>query len=78
KALAIDPTRADAYYWKGVNLLAKATTKDNKMIAPEGTSEALNKYLQLQPDGKYASAAKELLASIGAPVQTQFKKTKSK
>ena len=78
KALAVDPTRADAYYWKGVNLLAKATTKDNKMVAPQGTAEALNKYLELQPDGKYSSAAKELLATIGAPVQTQFKKTKSK
>jgi tetratricopeptide (TPR) repeat protein len=78
KALAVDPNRADAYYWKAVALLGKATTKDNKMIAPQGTAESLNKYLELQPDGKYASAAKELLASIGAPVQTQFKKTKSK
>jgi tetratricopeptide (TPR) repeat protein len=78
KALAVDPSRADAYYWKGVNLLAKATTKDNKMVAPEGTAEALNKYLELQPDGKYSSAAKELLASIGATVQTQYKKGKAK
>jgi tetratricopeptide (TPR) repeat protein len=76
KALAIDPNRADAYYWKGVNLLAKATLKDNKMVAPPGTADALNKYLELQPQGQYAQPAKELLASIGESIQTEFKKKK--
>ena len=54
KAIQLDPKRADAYYWKGVDLIGKATTKDNKMIAPAGTAEAFNKYLELQPNGKYA------------------------
>lgn len=73
KAIAADPTRADAYYWKGVNLLGKATVdKSGKMIAPEGTAETLNKYLELAPEGPYAPATKELLASIGASVQTSF------
>ena len=73
KAIALDPTRADAYYQKGVNLLAKATLdKDNKMVPAPGTAEALNKYLELAPDGKYAQSARELLASIGASVQTTF------
>jgi tetratricopeptide (TPR) repeat protein len=79
KALASDPAKAEAYYWKGVNLLAKATIgKDNKMVAPPGTAENLNKYLELQPQGQYAQAAKELLASMGAEIDTTYKKRKSK
>jgi tetratricopeptide (TPR) repeat protein len=73
KAIAADPTRPDPYYQKGINLLAKATvSKDGKMTAAPGTTEALNKYLELAPDGKFAQAAKDLLASLGAPVQTSF------
>ncbi|MGE5113210.1 MAG: tetratricopeptide repeat protein, partial [Acidobacteriaceae bacterium] len=79
KCIAADPSKADAYYWKGVNLVAKATLdKDGKMTAPEGTSEALNKYLELKPDGPYAQGAKDLLASIGAKVETSFGKGKEK
>ncbi len=76
KAIAADPTRAEAYYWKGVNLLGKATTKDGKMTAPDGTAEALNKYLELKPDGQFADAAKQMLAMIGAPVETHYGKNK--
>jgi tetratricopeptide (TPR) repeat protein len=77
KAIQADPTKAAAYYWKGVNLLGKATTKGDKMVAPEGTAQAFNKYLELEPTGQYADAAKQLLASIGAPVQTTFGKQKA-
>jgi tetratricopeptide (TPR) repeat protein len=79
KAIAADPTRADSYYQKGVNLLSKATLdKDNKMIPAPGTADALNKYLELAPQGQYAQAAKDLLASIGASVQTTFGSQKKK
>jgi len=78
KAIQLDPTRADAYYWKGIDLIGKATMKDNKMVAPPGTAEAFNKYLELQPTGKYADAAKQMLASIGASVETSYGKSKSK
>ena len=76
KALQVDPTRADAYYWKGVDLMGKATTKGDKMVAPEGTAEAFNKYLELAPAGKYADPAKQMLATIGAPVETTYGKSK--
>jgi len=76
KAIAADPNRAEAYYWKGVNLLSKATLKDNKMIAPPGTAENLNKYLALAPNGSHAESAKELLTSIGAKIETSFQKKK--
>ena len=80
KVIAADPNRADAYYQLGVNMLGKATLKGDKMVAPEGTAEAFQKYLELQPNGPYAQSAKDLLASIGASVETTYgkKKTKSK
>jgi tetratricopeptide (TPR) repeat protein len=78
KVIAADPTKADAYYWKGVNLMGKATTgKDGKFVAPPGTAEAFQKYLDLKPDGPNADAAKQMLASIGASVQTTYGKGKT-
>ena len=77
KVIAADPSRADAYYWKGVNMIGKATLKGDKMVAPEGTAEAFNKYLELAPTGPYAQPAKDMLASIGANVETGFKKQKT-
>jgi tetratricopeptide (TPR) repeat protein len=72
KVIAADPTKADAYYWKGVNLIGKATLKGDKMVAPEGTAEAFKKYLELAPDGKLAQPAKDMLASIGATIETGY------
>ena len=72
KVIAADPTKSEAYYWKGVNLIGKATLKDNKMVAPEGTAEAFRKYLELQPNGPLAQPAKDMLASIGATIETGF------
>jgi tetratricopeptide (TPR) repeat protein len=77
KAIAAQPNKADAFYWKGVNLLGKATLQGNKMVAPEGTAAAFNKYLELEPDGKFADPAKQMLTSIGAPIETSFGKGKS-
>ena len=78
KVIAADPTRADAYYWKGVNMIGKATlSKDGKMQAPPGTAEAFQKYLELQPSGSYADAAKQMLASIGSSVETNYGKKKT-
>lgn len=77
KVIAADPTKAEAYYQKGINLLGKETIgKDGKATAPEGTAEAFKKYLELAPDGRFAQNAKDLLASIGAPVETGFGKKK--
>jgi tetratricopeptide (TPR) repeat protein len=79
KVIAADPNKADAYYWKGVNMIGKATLQGSKMVAPPGTAESFQKYLELQPTGTYADAAKQMLASIGASVETSFgNKKKSK
>jgi len=77
KVIAADPTKAAAYYWKGVNLIGKATLKGDKMVAPEGTAEAFRKYLELDPNGPLAQPAKDMLASIGATIETGFGKKKS-
>jgi tetratricopeptide (TPR) repeat protein len=76
KVIAADPNRADAYYWKGVNMIGKATLQGDKMVAPPGTAEAFQKYLELQPTGTYADAAKQMLASIGASIETTYGKKK--
>jgi tetratricopeptide (TPR) repeat protein len=79
KVIAADPNKADAYYLKGVDMLAKATfDKANKMVAPPGTAEAFQKYLELQPNGPNAEPAKAMLANIGATVETSFGTTKKK
>lgn len=72
KCIAADPNKADAYYQKGVNLIGKATLQGDKTIAPPGTAEAFNKYLELQPTGPYADVAKQMLATIGASVETNY------
>ena len=73
KTIASDPNKALAYYWKGINLIGKATVgKDNKMVAPDGTAEAFQKYIELDPNGPMADTAKQMLASIGATVETGF------
>ncbi len=78
KSIQIDPNRAEAYYYKGINMMGKATTaKDGKFVAPPGTAEAFQKYLELKPDGPLAQPAKDMLASIGASVETTFGKSKA-
>jgi tetratricopeptide (TPR) repeat protein len=77
KVIATDPTKAAAYYWKGVNLIAKETVgKDGKVVAPDGTAEAFQKYLELDPTGPYAEGAKGMLASIGVTAETGYGKKK--
>lgn len=76
KCIAADPAKADAYYQKGVNMIGKATLQGDKMVAPPGTAEAFQKYLELQPNGPYADVAKQMLTSIGASVETGFGKKK--
>jgi tetratricopeptide (TPR) repeat protein len=77
KVIAADPNKAEAYYQLGVNMLGKATLQGDKMVAPAGTAEAFNKYLELQPTGPYAQSAKDLLASIGATIETTYGKKKT-
>jgi hypothetical protein len=74
KAMDADPQFADAQFQYAIYLSAKMPPPgpDGKVIAPPGMKEALDKYLQLQPNGPDAEAAKSLLAMIGSSVQTTY------
>ncbi|HUK48855.1 MAG TPA: carboxypeptidase regulatory-like domain-containing protein [Terriglobales bacterium] len=79
KAIAANPNQADAYFWKGQNLIGMATTdKDGKIVAPDGTTEAYQKYLELQPNGPHAEEAKQMLAALNTTVETSYGKKGTK
>ncbi len=73
KAIAADPNRPDPYYIKGQSLIGKSTLVGGKLTPPPGCVEAYQKYLELAPDGKFASQVKEVLASLGQTVTTKYK-----
>lgn len=76
KAIAVDPNKPIPYYLKGKSLITKATIdpKTQKIIAPPGTSEAYQKYLDLAPDGPFANDAKAILAQLGTTQKTTYRK----
>jgi tetratricopeptide (TPR) repeat protein len=75
KSIQADPNHADSYYQRAINSLQKATVdKAGKMVAPQGTVDDFNKYLELQPEGPYADGAKQMLETLGAKITTGFKK----
>jgi tetratricopeptide (TPR) repeat protein len=80
KAIAADPTKPLPYYLKGKALINKATidTKTQKIIAPPGTAEAYQKYLDLAPTGPFASDAKQVLAELNQTPSTANKASKKK
>ena len=79
KSIAADPKNADAYYFKGSNLIALAKMDSNsKVIAPPGTAEAFQKYLELQPNGPHAADAKSMLALVGSTLETTYGAKKKK
>jgi tetratricopeptide (TPR) repeat protein len=79
KAIELDPTYADAQYQYGVALAGRATTDAaGKVIPSPGTVEALQKYLELKPDGANAPAAKEMIAALGGTISTSFQNPNAK
>ena len=84
KAVAADPTYANAWYQLGTLLSGKMTMdKDGAMVPPPGMKEALEKYLALAPTGPFADAAKSLLSVITTKIETTYQnpdapKTKKK
>jgi tetratricopeptide (TPR) repeat protein len=76
-SIAADPTKAESYYQLGVSLVGKAAPdKSGKVVPVAGTEEALQKYLELAPNGPNAEGAKGLLTYIGSTVETTFGKQK--
>jgi|YelNatPaOPRAMG01_1025707.scaffolds.fasta_scaffold47509_2 tetratricopeptide (TPR) repeat protein len=77
KVISIDPKNAEAYYLEGQALMGKATlTPDGQVKAPDGTIEAFQQYLKLDPNGPNAEAAKQMIETLQGKVATQYKKKK--
>ena len=74
KAIDTDPSYAEAQYQYAIYLSGKMPPPgpDGKIIAPPGMQEALNKYLELAPNGPNADSAKGLLALLSTNVQTTY------
>ncbi|HEX4007701.1 MAG TPA: carboxypeptidase-like regulatory domain-containing protein [Acidobacteriaceae bacterium] len=75
KAIAADPTRPIPYFLKGRALIAKATVdaKTQKILAPDGCVDALQKYLQLAPTGQFAPDTKQMLTELGQTQESSYK-----
>lgn len=71
QAIAIDPTRAKLFYFKGQALISKATMdpKTQKIVLPPGCAEAYQKYLQLEPNGQFAADARGVLTAAGVAIK---------
>ena len=74
KSIEADPSYADAHYQYGICLLSKAAVnpKTGKIEPPPGTADEFQKYLQLKPDGPFAQQSKDMLATLGETVQTNY------
>jgi tetratricopeptide (TPR) repeat protein len=76
---SMDTGYTEAYFQYGLVEVGKVTTDANgKNVIPPGTVEALQKYIALAPTTANAQTAKDVLAQLGAPVQTSFEKPGSK
>jgi tetratricopeptide (TPR) repeat protein len=64
-AIEADPKQPDAYYVKAASLAGEAARR-HKVSNSRETAAALQKYLQLAPDGFYANDAHALLKEISA------------
>jgi tetratricopeptide (TPR) repeat protein len=78
KAIAADPNAADAYFIKGQALVTKSTVdpKTNKLAAPEGCVEAYQKFLAIAPNDPKVPEVKQVLASLGATIDTSYSNKK--
>jgi hypothetical protein len=54
-------------------LLKAGTDASGKVTVPPGCAEAYQKYLELDPNGKYAQEVEGILQGIGAKVPNGYK-----
>jgi Tfp pilus assembly protein PilF len=74
-ATVAQPNYAAAHYQLGMSLVGKATfTPSGAMQPVEGTLEAFQKYLELEPTGADAETAKAMVESLTSSVDTSLKK----
>jgi tetratricopeptide (TPR) repeat protein len=79
KAVEIDPSFADAHFLLAQTLMGKVSyDKDGNVVPAEGQIQALQKYLELEPNGKNAADAQQLLQTLQGKVDTQYTKARKK
>jgi len=70
KAIAADPTLADAYFIKGAILYGTGTMdQSNNLVVPAGTAEAFKQYLALAPKGAHAADVQKILDTLKKPTK---------
>jgi len=74
KAADADPNYAEAWYQLGSTLMMKGAVdpKTGKQTYPPDTATALQKYMELQPNGPHAQEATAMLSAMGEQVQTKI------
>jgi tetratricopeptide (TPR) repeat protein len=73
KATQADPNYAEAWYQLGSLEMAHGSvnSKTGQQTYPPDTAPALQKYLELQPNGSHAAEATAMLQAMGEKVQTK-------
>jgi len=71
-AIRSDPTLAVAHFFLGVALFCTSPPQasaeaPNRVAGRRGTEAAFQRYLQLEPEGEYAVAARDYLEQLGVP-----------
>jgi Tfp pilus assembly protein PilF len=72
KCTELDPKYANCWYMVGNVLSGKMTIQGDKPVPPAGMVEALQKYLELDPNGQNAEAAKGLLSVVQTTIETKY------
>lgn len=79
KATVAQPDFANAYYQLATVLVGTAQMKDDGSVIPaEGTVEAYQKYLDLEPQGPYAASAQAMVQSLSGKLETTFEQPKKR
>jgi tetratricopeptide (TPR) repeat protein len=76
EAIKVDPNQAILYYIKGQGLIQNATVdpkNPSKIVLPPDCTAAYQKYLELAPDGPYASDVASILQQAGEKVPSSYK-----
>ncbi len=75
KAIAVNPNDPILYYLKGNALVQNASVdpKTHEIVLPPGCEEAYQKYLQLAPNGPFASEVTGILQSAGQKINSTYK-----
>lgn len=75
KATEVSPEYAPAWYQLGISLLseAKLDEKTGQSTPVPGTIEALQKYLELDPNGAHSAEAKGMIEMLGAKVEMEIR-----